>query len=138
MTNELLLALADKADISPKKVRLIINAYEKAKTGYKPVPPVLEGYTAFKYKGKRYAYKSLGDGPWTAECASVELMKVLRNYFIISGKMEKWGNWPGSSCFDAWASDVSSNGYHVVLYSYGDTVSIYDGHRYARFAVITL
>lgn len=136
MTDELLLALADIADISPKKVRLIINAYEKAKTGHKPVP---EGYTAFKYEGKRYAYKSLGDGPWTPECASLELMKVLRNYFISSGiMMEKYDNWPGSSHSYAWTSDVDSVGNHVELDSDGFTDYYGDGSGNARFAVLPL
>lgn len=134
MTDELLLALSDMADISPKKVRLIINAYEKAKTGYKPVP---EGYTAFEYEGKRYAYKALGDGPWTPECASVKMMKVLRSYFIRSGKMEDGGYWPGSSYW-AWTSAVDSDGYHVFLDSDGGTNYNYDSDNLARFAVITL
>jgi|GEM_PF-3878904 len=136
MTDELLLALADMADISPKKVRLIINAYEKAKTGYKPVP---EGYKAFKYEGKRYAYKPLGDGPWTPECASIELMKVLRNYFISAGKIDEGGSWPGSGRYYAWTSDVNSYGYHVALSSYGYADCGYDdGSSNARFAVIPL
>ena len=134
MTNELLITLADMADISPKKVRLIINAYEKAKT-YKPVP---EGYTAFEYKGKRYAYKSLGDGPWIPECTSLKLMRVLRNYFIRSGKMENGGSWPGSSYNYAWTSDVYSNGYRVLLCSDGSTFNFNDGYDYARFAVLPL
>lgn len=137
MTDELLLTLADMADISPKKVRLIINAYEKAKTGYKPVP---EGYTAFEYEGKRYAYKSLGDGSWTPECASLELMKVLKNYFISSGKikMEEGGYWPGSSYNWAWTRDVDSDGYHYFLSSGGGTGCNYDDYSFARFAVLPL
>ena len=139
MTDELLLALADKADISPKKVRLIITAYEKAKTGYKPVLPVPEGYTAFEYEGKRYAYKYIGDGPWTPECARRELMEVLRNYFIRSGKMKKGGYyWPDSKYSWAWTGDVDSYDDHVELYSDGGTGSGDDVHYHARFAVITL
>lgn len=135
MTDELLLALADMADISPKKVRLIINAYEKAKMGYKPV---LEGYTIFEYEGKRYAYKQLGDGSWSPECASVELMKVLRNYFISSGMMKGGDHWPSSSFHNAWTSDVNSYGTHVLLYSDGSTYYYYNGNCYARFAVVRL
>ena len=60
MTDELLLTLANMADVSPKKVRMIVDAYEKATTVVKPIP---EGFTTFEYEGKRYAYKSLGDGP---------------------------------------------------------------------------
>lgn len=134
MTDELLLTLADMADVSPKKVRMIVDAYEKATTVVKPVP---EGYTVFEYEGKRYAYKSLGDGPWTLECASVALMKVLRNYFIRSGKMEKWGNWPGSSYGGAWTSDVDSYGHHVGLGSSGTHHYYYDSYN-ARFAVLPL
>ncbi len=135
MTNELLITLADMADISPKKVRLIIAAYEKAKMRDKPVP---EGYTAFKHEGKRYAYKSLGDGPWTPECASLELMKVLRDYFIRSGKMEEGGYWPGSSYAWAWTRDVDSDGYHYFLSSGGGTGCNYDDYSFARFAVLPL
>lgn len=138
MTDELLLALSDMADISPKKVRLIINAYEKAKPGYKLIP---EGYTTFKYAGNYYAYKSLGDGDgsWTPECATLELMRVLRDYFISSGKMKKEGHWPGSSYYGAWTSDVDSYGYHAVLYSNGETYEYsYDGDTHARFAVLPL
>ena len=138
MTDELLLALADMADISPKKVRRIITAYEKAQMGDKPVPPVLEGYTAFKYKGKRYAYRTLGDGSWTPECASVELMKVLKSHFISSGKMKEGGCWPGSSYYWAWTGDVDSYDDHIELYSDGGTGSGDDVHYHARFAVITL
>ena len=138
MTDELLLTLADMADISPKKVRLIINAYEKAKMRYKPVPPVPEGFTAFKYEGKRYCYKSLGDGPWTPECASLKLMKVLRNYFISSGKMEGGSHWPGSNLYWVWTSDVNSSGYHVGLGSSGGTGGSGDGSFNARFAVFPL
>ena len=132
MNDELILTLADMTDISPKNVRLIINAYEKAKTGYKPAP---EGYTSFEYKGKRYAYKSLGDGLWTPECTSLELMKVLRNYFISSGKMEECDCWPGSSYCWAWTSDVYSSGRHVVLDSCGSTYH-HGGGGFARFTVI--
>lgn len=142
MTDELLLTLADMADISPKKVRLIITAYEKAKMGGKPVP---EGYTAFEYEGRPYAYKSLGDGPWTPECASVELMRILRNYFIRSGKMVdkmKEGRyyWPGSNYNWAWTGNVYSNGRHGWLYSSGDTDYDYDyvDCSSARFAVLPL
>ena len=138
MNDELILTLADIADISPKKVRLIINAYEKAKTGYKPVPPVPEDYITFKYEGKRYAYKSLGSGPWTPECASVELMKILKNHFIRSGKMEEGGCWPGSSYYWAWTGDVDSYDDHVDLYSDGGTGSGDDVHYHARFAVLPL
>ena len=134
MTDKLLITLADMADISPKKVRLIINAYEKAKTGCKPVP---KGYTAFEYEGKRYAYRALGDGPWTPECASVELMKILKSHFIRSGKMEDGGYWPGSRYW-AWTSDVYSYGNHVFLDSDGGTNYDYDDDYNARFAVITL
>lgn len=115
--------------------RWICNRYgKKATTGVKPVP---EGYTAFKYEGKRYAYKSLGDGPWTPECASLELIKVLRNYFISSGKMEERGGWPGSSFNYAWTSDVSFSGSHVELDSDGGTYYYGDGYH-ARFAVLPL
>lgn len=132
MTDELVLILANMADISPKKVCLIIDAYEKAKS------PVPEGFTAFEYKGRRYAYKSLGDGPWTPECASLERMRVLKNYFIDSGKMEECGHWPGSSCSYAWTSDVNSDGGHVELHSDGYSYSNYFGIYYARFAVLPL
>ena len=136
MTDELILSLADMADISPKKVRLIINAYEKAKADYKPVP---EGYTAFEYEGKRYAYKSLGVGSWSPMCASLELMKVLRNYFISSGMMEKGHHWVGSSFSYACTSDVDSVGHHYYLSSSGSTVSSsYDDLSFARFAVLPL
>ena len=134
MSEELLLALADMADVSPKKVRMIVDAYEKATTGVKPVP---DGYTAFEYEGKCFAYKSLGDGPWTPECASVELMRILRNYFIKSGKMEDGGYWP-ASCYWAWTSDVDSNGDHVFLDSDDGTNYDYDDDYNARFAVIPL
>ena len=136
MTYKLLITLADMADVSPKKVRMIVDAYEKATTGVKPVP---EGYTAFEYEGKRYAYKSLGDGSWTPVCASLELMKVLRNYFISAGMMEEHDNWLSSSCNYAWASDLYSYGYHVVLGSNGSTdYDFNDGVIYARFAVLPL
>lgn len=135
MTDELLITLADMADVSPKKVRMIVDAYEKATTGVKPVP---EGYTAFEYEGKRYAYKSLGDGSWTPECANLELMKVLKNYFISAGMMEEGGHWPGSGCNYAWTSDVDSVGDHVELYSNGNTFNYYDGNYSARFAVLPL
>ena len=135
MTDELLLILADMADISPKKVRMIVDAYEKAKTGYKPVQ---EGYTIFEYEGKRYAYKELGDGPWTPQCTSLELMEVLKNYFVSSGMMEEHDKWPGSSCFDAWSSDMSSCGLHVALSSGGGIYGGIDGDHHARFAVLPL
>lgn len=135
MTDELLLELAYLGDISPKKVALIIDAYEKSKTDVKPVP---EGYTAFEYEGRHYAYKSLREGTWTPRCASLELMKVLRNYFIDSGKMEEGGSWPGSSCDYAWARDVDPDGYHGVLDSGGCTDYFYDGFIVARFAVLPL
>ena len=99
---------------------------------------VPEGYTVFKYEGKRYAYKALGDGPWAAECASVGLMNILKSHFIRSGKMEKWGNWPGSSYGGAWTSNVDSYGHHVGLGSSGTHHYYYDGSYNARFAVITL
>lgn len=108
---------------------------KKATTGVKPVP---EGYTAFKYEGKRYAYKSLGVGSWTPQCASLKLMKVLRNYFISSGKMEEGGCWPGSGYYWAWTGDVDSYDDHVELYSNGDTDSGDDFFLRPRFAVIPL
>lgn len=134
MSDELLLILANMADISPKKVALIIDTYEKS-AGYEPVP---EDYDVFKYECKCYAYKSLGDGPWTPQCASLELMKVLRNYFISSGKMVEGGCWPGSGDHWAWTRDVYSYGDHVELNSYGGTNHYYDGDLSARFAVLPL
>lgn len=135
MTDELLLILADMADVSPEKVRIIVDAYEKATTGVKPVP---EDYTTFKYEGKRYAYKSLGVGSWTPQCASLKLMKVLRNYFISSGKMEEGGCWPGSGYHWAWTGDVDSYDDHVELYSNGGTGGGDDFFPHPSFAVIPL
>jgi len=136
MTDKLLLALADiKANISAKKMRQIIAVYEyeKAKLRYKIDS---EDFTFFEYEGRHYAYKSLGDGLWTTDCASLELMKVLKNYFISSGKMKKGGNWPGSRYYLAWTSDVYCNTDHFVLSSYGSKGNYYDGYKSARFAVL--
>lgn len=131
MTDELLLALSDMANISPKKVRLIINPYENAKTVTVP-----EGYIAFEYEGKRYVYKPLGDGPWRTECANVELMKVLKNHFLTSGEMKEGGCWPGSRSNWVWTSVGHFHNNHIVLYSGGNIFSSCDDAHYARFAVI--
>lgn len=93
----------------------------------------------FKADGKTYEYKFLGDGPWTPECASLELMRILRNYFKSAGMMKQGGHWPDSNYRYAWTSDVGSHGSHVELYSNGGAYNGgSDGYDNARYSVVCL
>lgn len=148
MTDELLITLADIANVPPKTVKTIVENYEKATTGFHTVPV---GYTVLEADGKRYAYKSLGTGEWSPMCASLDQMLLLRKYFISVGKLPDMdshpGCWPESGFEKAWTSTPAGEPYtencYILVGTNGRRCALAAEAKalegaYARYSIIEL